>query len=732
MITDKNQTQSSDEDKYYITAESVNLDDRTQVLNHCETFGIFNRSGDIVGQGDAVQGIYHRDTRYINRLGLKINNLKPIVLSSNVKEENEILSVDLTNPEMVSIDGDTMHHGTIHIGRSQLIRYGVFYEKIEIENYNAQACRIDLSIELGSDFKDIFEVRGLRRQERGLLYGYEYPDNRSLRMSYQGLDDILRRVDIAFSDAYDKISGFEKGEVTFQFLLHPKKKVSLHYSITFEAGNEHTEKKDFNEALKQVEPDLIKTKAYFPVIKTSNGQFTHWISRSKADLVSLMSQTPYGKYPYAGVPWYNTAFGRDGIITALEVLWAAPDLARDVLFFLAANQANTLNESTDAEPGKILHETRDGEMVALNEVPFKQYYGTIDATPLFVILAGEYYDRTGDLETIQKIWSNIVNAINWINQYGDIDDDGFVEYQHKAKNGLTNQGWKDSFDSVFHSNGQLADPPIALCEVQAYVYGAKLHASNLARILDQPKQAETWKNEAKALKEKFNEVFWDKDLNCYVLALDGQKRPCKVKTSNAGQVLFTGIADRSKAKKLVETLMAPDMFSGWGIRTLSTQEFRYNPMSYHNGSIWPHDVALIANGMAKYGFEAEALQLMSGLFDASLYINLQRLPELFCGMDRRAGEGPTAYPVACSPQAWSVGAVYMFLKSILQIKISPLRKEVSFHKPILPEYLQSIEIKKLRIGDSFVDLEITRHGADNMIGVNWNNTNKEWRLIVVK
>ncbi|MFT2008696.1 amylo-alpha-1,6-glucosidase [Pontibacter sp. 13R65] len=725
-----------EDNKYYISADSTYADDRVQVLNHCDTFGIFDRWGDILPIGKGTQGIYYRDTRFISRLELRLNNQRPLLLSSNIKEENEILSVDLTNSEMELDNGKVLHHGSIHIRRSQFVKDNLYHEKIELENYNGESYPLDLSLKLAGDFRDIFEIRGLERSRRGEILETQCVDHKTLILAYRGLDGLVRKAKVSFPLPFEQYT--EDGTIHYWVLLSSKQKATLDYSILFEQGENGDEddgKKDtlgYYEARESLGPDLDNTKSYFPVIETANEHFTHWVNRSQADLVSLMADTPYGKYPYAGVPWYNTAFGRDGILTAFETLWVAPDLTKDVLKFLAAHQSNTLNEAADAEPGKILHETRGGEMVALNEVPFKQYYGTIDATPLFVLLAGEYFERTADFDTIKSIWPNLKAAMNWIAAYGDPDGDGFVEYQHKAANGLTNQGWKDSFDSVSNANGELADPPIALCEVQGYVYAAKTHAANIAQLMGEKELAEKWKAEARELKLKFNEVFWDAELNCFVLALDGQKRPCRVKSSNAGHLLFTGIADSGKAKNLVKTLMRPDMFSGWGIRTLSSNERRYNPMSYHNGTVWPHDVALIAFGMAKYGFREETVALVTGLFDASLFIPLQRLPELFCGFERRKGEAPTSYPVACSPQAWSVAAVFILLQALLQIRINPSKKEISFHKPILPGYLEAIRIKNLQVCDLLADLEISRHGNDNMVGVNWENHPEDWKLVVVK
>jgi glycogen debranching enzyme len=404
-------------------------------------------------------------------------------------------------------------------------------------------------------------------------------------------------------------------------------------------------------------------------------------------------------------------------------------MARGVLGFLAATQAGDVDAAAEAEPGKIIHEMRDGEMAALGEVPFRRYYGTVDATPLFVILAGEYYRRTGDKAFISSIWENIHRAVAWIDDYGDVDGDGFVEYESHNQRGLVHQCWKDSNDSIFHADGTSAQGPIAVSEVQGYVYSAKLLAAELAMLFDETAWALQLRQQAEELKRKFNRSFWVESLGTFALALDGSKRPCSVRNSNAGHALFTGIAETEYAEQICQALTNEQAFNGWGIRTISEGQSRFNPMSYHNGSVWPHDTAICIAGMSRYGFQQYALPIAEGLFDASSFNELHRLPELFCGFQRLAGHSPTLYPVACSPQAWAAGGVFLVLQAMMGLKFSPEKPQIRFENPLLPAYLNWVRIENLQVANGSVDLVLRRHPRD--VGLNVERKDGNVQLVVL-
>lgn len=700
-------------DEYYILTTSSRVDDRTRVLKQGDTFAVFDRFGDIQVIGQGEQGIYHEGTRFLSRFELLLGKHRPLLLNSTITKRNTFLTVDLTNPDLFVGDRITVHHGDLHLFRSKLLWQRVCYEHIRIANYADHDVEVPLVIMFEADFADIFEVRGTRRRTRGQ---YLKPEAKAdgVLIGYQGLDGVRRQTRLTSTIKPTNISG---SEFRIDLSLAPGEAKDLFLNVACELPEYAKRYPAFEGAVKRARQSQERAREGECEIYTSNEQFNDWIGRSFADLHMLTTDTEYGPYPYAGVPWYSTVFGRDGIITALEFLWVNPNIARGVLGYLAATQARGKVPDRDAEPGKILHETRRGEMAGLGEIPFGLYYGTVDATPLFVMLAGAYFERTGDRLFIEGIWPNIQQALEWIDTYGDHDGDGFVEYQRCALHGLANQGWKDSHDSVFSAAGTLAEAPIALCEVQGYVYGAKRAAAGLARLFGENDTADALEAQAEDLKNKFNDAFWCDDISTYAIALDGNKTPCRVRTSNAGHALFSGIATEEYAGRTMKTLLSEESFSGWGIRTVSTHERRYNPMSYHNGSVWPHDNALIAQGLARYGFRQEAIEILRAQFDASIFLDLHRLPELFCGFARRPNQGPTLYPVACLPQAWASAAVFLLLQACLGLSFSREKPQVRFTHPILPEFLEWIEIKELQVDGGSVDLILRRHLQDVSINV---------------
>ena len=701
--------------EFYIPATSSLQERRPRTLKHGDTFGVFDHYGNIVPGEGSPEGIFHKDTRFLSSLQLLINERRPLLLSSIVQDNNALLTADLTNPDFFDEAGRLdLAKDTIHIVRAKFIWQGCAYERLAVRNFDTRAHDIRLTLLFQADFADLFEVRGHKRRARGRISAALHEAD-AVVFTYHGLAGDVSRTVVQFAP---KPTMLEQGEVAFDLSLQPHDRVSLFVAVKCDGSAAvRPEAGRFFIRLREARRALRASTSRAAAAATSNEIFNEVLCRSIADLYMLVTDTPHGPYPYAGIPWFCTAFGRDGIITAMQLLWIDPDIAKGVLRFLAATQAREHRPEADAEPGKILHETRQGEMARLGEVPFGLYYGSVDATPLFVMLAGMYYERTGDLATIRTIWPHVQAALRWIGEWGDIDDDGFVEYAAKSERGLSNQGWKDSEDSVFHADGRLAEGPIALCEVQGYVFAAKRYAARLASALGFGPLAETLRAEAAALRERFEATFWCADISSYALALDGAKQPCRVRSSNAGQVLLSGIASPRHAARTAATLMDRHFFSGWGIRTIAEGEPRYNPMSYHNGSVWPHDNALIAFGFARYELSDHVARLFHAMFDAAGYMDLRRLPELFCGFRRVAGKGPTFYPVACSPQAWASAMPFAFLQACLGLSFDPAGERVRFRHPRLPEFLDQVVIRQLRVGDSQFDLMLRRYGGDVSINV---------------
>ncbi|HXF54495.1 MAG TPA: amylo-alpha-1,6-glucosidase [Hyphomicrobiaceae bacterium] len=692
---------------FYIPARGPSSRPR-RTLKHNDMFAVLDSHGDIGASPGGADGLFHSDTRVLSHLELLLDGVQPLLLGSNVEDDNISLYVDLTNPDIFAGERIVLLKNTIHVGRTIFARDGILRERLTVINHGSSEVRTTLSLAFDSDFADVFEVRGMHRKRRGSLRKKLLGTN-GVALLYEGLDGTLRETTVSFEPAPTEL-GYERA--AFALVLAPGEACTIFASVSVRGAQRPVA--TFFSGLVGARREVKAVTADIATVETSNDILNEVLRRSLADLYMLMTATPEGPYPYAGIPWYSTTFGRDGVIAALQMLWFDPRIAVGVLRRLARHQAAALDPQRDAQPGKILHEMRGGEMAALNEIPFGLYYGSVDSTPLFLMLAGLYAERTGDDALIGELWPNIERALEWIDRSGDIDGDGFVEYQRASERGLLNQGWKDSADAVFHSDGRLAEGPIALVEVQGYVFAAKQLMAAAARRLGMEKRAAQLAGEAQALQARFEEAFWCEDIGTYALALDGNKAKCRVRTSNPGHALFSGIVRTDRAKRLARLLLHPRFQSGWGIRTVAEGEARYNPMSYHNGSVWPHDNALIAAGFARYGLVEGIEPIFQRLIEAATYMDQRRLPELFCGFRRRPGRGPTLYPVACSPQAWAAGAPFMVLEALLGLRFEPRASRIVLRNPRVPAFVGDVTIRNLRLDDGRADFRIRREGPERV------------------
>ncbi|MGI4861103.1 MAG: amylo-alpha-1,6-glucosidase [Janthinobacterium lividum] len=769
------------------------------VLKSGDTFVVNDVFGNV---GGAQQGLFVNDTRVLSRFDLSLGARAPSLLSGNVDDSNTVFTAHLTNLPLPGLGERSPAGGTIHLKRIRVLTEEGMDEAIAVTHYGLAApvpgadaasqgaapgtpasatptppaAPLPLSIAFAADFRDMFEVRGSDRVQRGETFAPVIEDG-VVVLRYRGLDAKERIVRISFSPAPQTLT-LERADYLLELI--PDCCTTLYLSVAYEErtvgapGATRTaapgESADFaadtvanaatNAATKLAADSSADSSADFgadssadstadatsaapaaagrvgmraallsahtamrvrhhagAVVQSRNTLFNAWLARSKADLDLLTTDLPSGPYPYAGIPWFSTAFGRDGIITALQMLWLQPALARGVLRFLAQHQAQDTSAFRDAAPGKILHETRKCEMATTGEVPFGMYYGGVDTTPLFVVLAGAYYTRTGDDALIDELWPALQGAARWIADVCDKSPFGLLAYQRGAESGLANQGWKDSHDSVFHADGRFPDGPIALVEVQAYACVAfeamaRLAAGRETAPVPQPSYAAR----AATLRDRLETMFWMEDQQFYGIAVDGKGALCRVRASNAGHLLSFGLPSPARAEAVIERLRASEFQNGWGIRTLASGQARYNPMSYHNGSVWPHDTALCAKGIAQYGDKHTAVRLLQTLHEAAVGFGM-RLPELFCGFTRSRGEVPTAYPVACLPQAWATGAPFMMLEACLGLTIDAARGEITVTQPALPDGIDHLAITDLQVGEASISLLFERdHGRIRVTG----------------
>jgi glycogen debranching enzyme len=693
------------ETAFYIPASGSPTRQRYK-LKHNDTFVVMDSHGDIGAALGEPDGVFNSDTRFLSRLELHLNGRPTLLLGSRVRDDNTMLTADLTNPDIFDNGGIVLPKDTVHIVRSSFVWNDTFYTRFGVRNYGEQTVDLSLDLLFASDFADLFETRGMKRARRG-AGGPAKVDMSNARFSYLALDGVSLCTSLNFEPHPHDL---DATRAHYQLRLEPDQRVSIFAAVGF--GQQTAPRPErFLRALRAALRSQRRATKHAVALSSSSEAFNDIAARSMSDLRMLMTRTRHGDYPYAGIPWYSTTFGRDGIITALQLLWCMPSLARGVLARLAALQATVVDPINDAEPGKIVHETRSGEMARLREVPFGCYYGSVDATPLFVLLAGEYWQRTSDSETVRRLWPNIRAALGWIDKHSMEDENGFLRHSRNAEDGLVNQGWKDSYDSIFHADGRLAQGTIALVEVQAYVVAAKRSIAKVARSLGHEEMAHELLESSRRLTSSIERFFWCEELGTYGIAIDGAGELCRTRTSNAGHVLFANVASEERARRVAAGLMSARFQSGWGIRTVADGEARYNPMSYHNGSVWPHDNAMIAIGFANYGLKQPVASLFAATSAAASHMDLRRLPELFCGFRKSRGEAPTLYPVACAPQAWASAAPLAMLQACLGLRFEPVFNRIVLSGPVLPSFLEVIALRNVELGLATIDFAVSRRGS---------------------
>ncbi|MGH7264370.1 MAG: amylo-alpha-1,6-glucosidase [Candidatus Rokuibacteriota bacterium] len=700
-------TEPLQDDQYYIRASGAAASLPKTVIKHGDGFIVADPWGDFSLEFQGGLGFFFGGTRFLHYLELRLARLRPLVLGRAISEDNVQIAVDLTNVDMTDRHGTVPRNG-LYIQRLITLYDRQLFQTFTVTSYLDAPVEVPLELRYAADYADIFEVRGTPRRERGHAEPPECGPERVV-LGYVGRDRIRRRTELTFGLPADVLSA---EMAVFRLRLQPQRPVRLSLAVTAEIeGREGPRFHAVGDVLPRLREADERQRRGMARITTSNTQFNALLARAGADLRMLQTETADGPVPYAGIPWFACVFGRDSLITALETLPFNPSLAASTLRFLARHQATVDDPYLDAEPGKILHEYRTGEMANCREIPFIPYYGSVDATPLFLMALAEYVRWTGDLGLARDLMPAAERALGWLDGPGDLDGDGYLEYRKRSPQGLTNQGWKDSYDAVMHASGELAEGPIALVEAQGYLYAARLGVAYLADALGKPRLASACRDRAERLQRRFAQEFWMPEEATYALALDGAKRCCAVVASNAAHALWTGVAPPEQAAGVAKRLLLEDMFTGWGVRTLASREVRFNPMSYHNGSVWPHDNAIAAAGFRRYGFTEGVLAVATALFEAGREFEHARLPELFCGFARQARLSVTRYPVACSPQAWAAGAPFHVLAACLGLSGEPLEKRITLANPVLPSWLEWLEVHGLELAGSQLDFRVV-HGRE--------------------
>jgi glycogen debranching enzyme len=683
------------------------------IIREGDIFLLMDESGNVPVGNDRGLGLYHADTRHLSGFNFYFHTSPPVVLLSTAELGFGSEHV-LSNPQLRTAEGQVIPRGRIEVRRQRMIS-DLLEETLQITNYHDQPVTLELQLELAADFADIFEVRGFQRERRGTMADpVVTPD--TVTYEYHGLDGRVRRTIVGFAPAPHLLSS---SGAAFRVTLAQRQTWTARISVSIGDGPHHrVAARNRRDRFQAAVDSYGRWSAGCAQVFTDNELFNKALERSLSDLRMLWDETEDGaRFPAAGTPWYDALFGRDSLIMGFQTIAFRPQIARETLKTLARRQGSELEPWRDEEPGKILHEFRQGEVSLAGELPYSPYFDTIDATPLFLLLIAEYYAWTGDRRLLQELRPHLLAAIDWLGHYGDSDGDGYIDYAKRSARGLVNQGWKDSVDAIVHADGSLAEQPIALVEVQGYVYAAKRRLTPVLEALGLTDLARRLSREARALRRRFQNDFWLPDEGFYALALGGQKRPCAAISSNVGHALWSGIITRERAAAVVERMLANDLFSGWGIRTLSRSNPRYNPLGYHLGTVWPHDNAIAAFGFKMYGFEDEVNELATALFDAASSFRYYRLPELFGGEARTPHHAPVAYPVACRPQGWAAGAFPMLLHAILGLKADAPRGVLQVVRPRLPYWLNTVQVRGLRVGRGHVDLLFRRRRQGTQVEV---------------
>lgn len=717
------------------------------VLKEHQMFLVCDGNGDIAAHNRDGSGLYWHDTRFLSLFELGLNTGRPQLLSSS-GEHNFMMTLQFANQAFVTADGQDVPPRSLSIRRNRFL-HAALHERIGIFNYNAFPVTLTLKLTFGSDFRDMFDIRGYARRSKHGAIDRPYVDGNDLVLGYLGLDGMRRETRISFDrpptsfaikepdplspaavEALEALPGISgagdpraeapirppTAAAIFELEVPPGQYASITSEVRVSQGDllptsapNELGKGTLDSAFAAMRHSYREWEETCTQIVTDDEILNAVLKRSLHDLRLLSDRIEEGYLPSAGIPWFSVPFGRDSLITALQTLCLQPEIARASLVFLAEHQGKQVNDYRDEQPGKILHEIRLGELAALGDVPHTPYYGSVDATPLWIMTLGEYVRWTGDLQLVRRLRPNLEAALAWIERYGDVDGDGFYEYLCRSTRGIKNQGWKDSASSTTHRDGQSAEPPIALAEVQGYVYAAWLSAAQLYEQLGESGPAERYRTLAADLRQRFQQQWWSETDQFFAMALDSEKRPLQTVSSNVGHCLWTEMLDHGPAWAVADRLVREDMLCGWGVRTLSSLETSFNPMSYHNGSVWPHDNSIIVAGLKRYRMDERALQIAQQMLDAAVRFPLYRLPELYCGFarDRRYYSMPAQYPVSCSPQAWAAGSVFLVIQSLLGLQVDAAAGRVTM-RPTLPKGVNFLQMKNLAIGGHRIDLEVRR------------------------